>query len=185
MAETGDKRRAPMRWLIFIPPAVFGILVGLFLFGMYRDDPNALPSTLVGRAAPVLQVSQLGSAPLTTDAQLTAPGVKLVNFWASWCAPCRAEHPFLEEIARDGVPIHGINYKDKPDQALGFLEELGSPYATMGADPTGRTAIEWGVYGVPETYVIDSAGKVVLRFAGPITRQEYDRTIRPALEAAR
>ncbi|GGE04985.1 cytochrome c biogenesis protein CcmG, thiol:disulfide interchange protein DsbE [Gemmobacter megaterium] len=186
MSEAGDqKRRSPMRWLIFVPPAVFGVLVGLFLFGMYRDDPESLPSTMVGRMAPALQVGDLGGAPLTTPEVLAAPGVKLVNFWASWCAPCRAEHPFLTELAQAGVPIHGINYKDKPDQALGFLDELGNPYATMGADPTGRTAIEWGVYGVPETYVLDSAGRVLLRHAGPITRQEYDRTIRPALDAAR
>lgn len=185
MADTTDKRRSPLRWLIFIPPAVFGVLVGLFLFGMYRDDPDGLPSTMVGRVAPGLQVTPLGDAPLTTPEVLAAPGVKLVNFWASWCAPCRAEHPFLAELANEGIAIHGLNYKDKPDQALGFLDELGNPFATMGADAVGRTAIEWGVYGVPETYVIDSAGKVVLRHAGPITRQEYDRSIRPALEAAR
>lgn len=173
------------RWLIFVPPAVFGILVGLFLTGMYRDDPDGLPSTMVGRIAPALQVSAMPQAPLTTPEALVAPGLKLVNFWASWCAPCRVEHPFLVELAGQGIPIHGINYKDKPDQAAGFLAELGNPYATLGADSTGRTAIEWGVYGVPETYLIDSAGKVLLRHAGPITRQEYDRVIRPAIEAAR
>lgn len=172
------------RWLIFVPPAVFGILVGLFLTGMYRDDPDGLPSTMVGRIAPALQVSAMPQAPLTTPEALVAPGLKLVNFWASWCAPCRVEHPFLVELAGQGIPIHGINYKDKPDQAAGFLAELGNPYATLGADSTGRTAIEWGVYGVPETYLIDSAGKVLLRHAGPITRQEYDRVIRPAIEAA-
>jgi cytochrome c biogenesis protein CcmG/thiol:disulfide interchange protein DsbE len=171
--------------MIFIPPAVFGILVGLFFTGMYRDDPDGLPSTMVGRQAPALVVTQMDGAPLTTDAALREPGLKLVNFWASWCAPCRVEHPFLVELSKDGIPIHGINYKDKPDQAQGFLAELGNPYATMGADSTGRTAIEWGVYGVPETYLIDATGKVLLRHAGPITRQEFDRVIKPAIEAAR
>lgn len=173
------------RWMIFIPPAVFGILVGLFLTGMYREDPDGLPSTMVGRMAPALAVTQMEGAPLTTDSALREPGLKLVNFWASWCAPCRVEHPFLVELSKDGIPIHGINYKDKPDQAQGFLTELGNPYATMGADATGRTAIEWGVYGVPETYLIDGAGKVLLRHAGPITRQEFERVIKPAIEAAR
>lgn len=172
------------RWLIFIPPAVFGLLVGLFLTGMFRDNPDALPSTLVGRAAPGLQVAEMPQAPLTTPEALTAPGLKLVNFWASWCAPCRAEHPFLVELAGQGIPIHGINYKDQPAQAASFLAELGNPYATLGADAAGRTAIEWGVYGVPETYLIDGNGKVLLRHAGPITRQEYERTIRPAIAAA-
>lgn len=173
------------RWMIFVPPAVFGILVGLFFTGMYREDPDGLPSTMVGRQAPALAVTPMEGAPLTTDAALREPGLKLVNFWASWCAPCRVEHPFLVELSKDGIPIHGINYKDKPDQAQGFLAELGNPYATMGADAAGRTAIEWGVYGVPETYLIDSTGKVLLRHAGPITRQEFERVIKPAIEAAR
>jgi len=173
------------RWLIFVPPAVFGILVGLFLTGMYRDDPDGLPSTMLGRTVPALQLTPMPQAPLTTPEALAAPGLKLVNFWASWCAPCRVEHPFLVELSGQGIPIHGINYKDKPEQAAGFLTELGNPYATLGADNAGRTAIDWGVYGVPETYLIDGEGKILLRHAGPITRQEYDRVIRPAIKAAR
>ncbi|MFN3938807.1 MAG: DsbE family thiol:disulfide interchange protein [Gemmobacter sp.] len=177
---------ASTRWLIFLPPAIFGALVGLFWAGMFRNDPDTLPSAMIGRQAPAVQVVALaGAGPLTEDAMLRAGEVKLVNFWASWCAPCRAEHPILEELAAEGVPIHGINYKDDPAKALGFLRELGNPYASIGADATGRMAIEWGVYGVPETYVIAPDGTVALRFAGPITRQELDRTIRPAIEAAR
>lgn len=183
MSET--RQKSPFRWLIFLPPAIFGVIVGLFLFGMYRDDPEGLPSTMVGRSPPALQVTALGSAALTTADVLAAPELKLVNFWASWCAPCRVEHPFLMELAQEGIPIHGINYKDQPGNAQGFLDELGNPYTTVGADSTGRTAIEWGVYGVPETYLIDASGKILLRHAGPITRQEYDRVIRPAVEAAR
>lgn len=185
MADTAPRAKSSRRWLIFIPPALFGVVLGLFLFGMYRDDPNALPSTMVGRAAPELRVTALAGAPELTQAALAAPELKLVNFWASWCAPCRVEHPFLMELAQEGIPIHGVNYKDQPDNAQGFLSELGNPYATLGADLTGRTAIEWGVYGVPETYLIDAEGKILLRHAGPITRQEYERVIRPAVDAAK
>jgi len=99
---------------------------------------------------------------------LTAPGVKLVNFWASWCAPCRAEHPLLEEMAQNGVPIIGVNYKDKGNDARAFLAELGNPYQTVGVDQNGRAGIEWGLYGVPETFVIDSEGTVLLRHAGQV-----------------
>ena len=169
--------------LMFLPPVIFGALAVMFLVGMQRDNPNELPSTLTGKAAPGVQVTPLGEAPVTSDDVLRAPGVKLVNFWASWCAPCRAEHPQLQALADAGVTIHGINYKDQPDNALGFLAELGNPYATMGAD-TGRMALNWGVYGVPETYVIDGEGQIVLRFAGPITPQELERTIRPAMAQA-
>jgi cytochrome c biogenesis protein CcmG/thiol:disulfide interchange protein DsbE len=171
--------------LIFVPPAVFGLLIGLFFAGMYRNDPDSLPSTLVGRDAPVLNVTPLADLALLDADVLRQPGVKLVNFWASWCPPCRAEHPLLEELAASGIPVHGVNYKDDPANAMGFLAELGNPYTTMGADTTGRTAIEWGVYGVPETYVIDAQGKVVHRLAGPVTRQELERTLMPAIERAR
>lgn len=171
--------------LIFVPPAIFGLLIGLFFAGMYRDDPDSLPSAMVGREAPALNVTPLAELDLLTADVLRQPGVKLVNFWASWCPPCRAEHPLLEELAKSGIPVHGVNYKDDPANAMGFLAELGNPYTTMGADTTGRTAIEWGVYGVPETYVIDGQGRVVHRLAGPVTRQELERTLLPAIERAR
>jgi cytochrome c biogenesis protein CcmG/thiol:disulfide interchange protein DsbE len=111
--------------------------------------------------------------------------VKLVNFWASWCAPCRVEHPVLEDLAADGLPIIGVNYKDDPEKALGFLAELGDPYTAVGADPEGRTGLDWGLYGVPETFVIDSDGTVLLRHPGPITRDVLDRRIMPAIDEAR
>jgi cytochrome c biogenesis protein CcmG, thiol:disulfide interchange protein DsbE len=172
------------RWVMFIPPALFGVLAGLFFAGMYREDPDALPSAMVGRVAPPVVLTPLGERPAFADADLQTGGVKLVNYWASWCAPCRAEHPLLQELADEGVPIYGINYKDETGKALAFLEELGNPYVAMGADATGRTALDWGLYGVPETYVLAADGTVVLRFAGPITRQELERRIRPALAEA-
>jgi cytochrome c biogenesis protein CcmG, thiol:disulfide interchange protein DsbE len=170
---------------MILPPLIFAALAGLFLYGMVREDPDALPSTRIGQQAPAMTVTPLGDGAPFTDADLQAPGVKLVNFWASWCGPCRAEHPILERLSDEGVTIYGINYKDEPEKALRFLEELGDPYAAIVADGTGRTALEWGVYGVPETFVIDGSGKVILRFAGPMTTQVLEKTIRPAMVAAR
>ncbi len=171
--------------LMLVPLIVFGAFAAFALVGLQRENPDDLPSALAGRAAPAVQVTPLGDGPLLRDADLRGEGVKLVNYWASWCAPCRAEHPNLEKLAREGVPIYGVNYKDKPDNALGFLAELGNPYAAMGADESGRMALDWGLYGVPETYVIDGEGNIVLRFAGPITGRVLENTIRPAIEAAR
>lgn len=169
--------------LMFIPPVLFAGLAVMFFVGMNREDPNGLPSALTGKPVPAVVLTQLGEGAPFTDATLHEPGVKLVNFWASWCAPCRAEHPLLEALAAEGVPIYGVNYKDKPDQALGFLAELGNPYTAIGAD-SGRMAINWGVYGVPETYVIDGEGKILLRFAGPINEASLRDKIRPVMEQA-
>ena len=174
-----------LRWLLILPLVLFAGMAGLFIAGMKRDNPDALPSAFAGKAAPKLDLTALGDGPLLSDAMLRAPGVKVVNFWASWCAPCRAEHPRLMELAAQGVPVYGVNYKDKPEDALGLLAELGNPFAAMGADATGRMGLDWGLYGVPETFVIDGSGTVVLRFAGPITTQEMERTILPASAAAR
>ncbi len=169
--------------LVLVPPVLFAAFAGLFLGGMFRQDPDALPSARMGQEAPALALTPLGDKPGFTDATLDAGGVKLVNFWASWCAPCRAEHPVLERMAAEGIPIYGVNYKDDPEKALGFLAELGSPYRAIGAD-AGRSAIDWGVYGVPETFVIDGRGKILMRFPGPITPEILDGTIRPAMAKA-
>lgn len=169
--------------LMFLPPVLFAGLAALFIVGMNRDDPDSLPSALAGKQAPAVQVTALAEFPGFADADLRKPGVKLVNFWASWCAPCRAEHPLLEQLASEGITIYGVNYKDRPDDAKGFLAELGNPFAAIGADQ-GRMALDWGVYGVPETYVINGDGQIVLRFAGPISAAELERSIRPAIAEA-
>jgi cytochrome c biogenesis protein CcmG, thiol:disulfide interchange protein DsbE len=169
--------------LMFLPPVLFAGLAALFIVGMNREDPDNLPSVLAGKPAPAVQLTPLGDGPIFGDAELRKPGVKLVNFFASWCAPCRAEHPMLEKLAAEGMTIYGVNYKDRPEDALGFMAELGNPYAAIGQD-SGRMALDWGVYGVPETYVINGAGQIVLRFAGPITADELERTIRPAIAEA-
>ena len=171
------------RPLMFLPPALFIALAALFYFGNMREDRNALPSAREGQTAPGVQLVQLGDLPTFDDATLRDGQVKLVNYWASWCAPCRAEHPLLEDLAQE-VPVYGVNYRDQADRALAFLDELGNPFAAIGADATGRMALDWGLYGVPETYVIAGDGTVVLRFAGPITADVIANRIRPAMERA-
>lgn len=177
-----EKKSFP--WLAILPPVIFAALAGLFLGGMYREDPEALPSTFVGQPAPPVALTSLGDRPPFDDAMLADGRVKIVNYWASWCAPCRIEHPNLMRLKAEGLPLFGVNYKDDPAKALEFLAELGDPYAELGADVAGRMAIDWGVYGVPETFVIDGDGNVVMRFAGPITNVILEKRIRPALAAA-
>ncbi|MFK7754905.1 MAG: DsbE family thiol:disulfide interchange protein [Sedimentitalea sp.] len=171
--------------LMIAPPLIFGAFVAMAAFGMFRDDPDALPSARQGQTAPPVVLSAMAGKTPFTDESLRDGTVKLVNYWASWCAPCRVEHPTLQALADDGLVIYGINYKDNPDNALQFLDELGDPYAGIGADVSGRMALDWGVYGVPETYVIDGDGTIVLRHAGPVTQRVLRETLGPALEAAR
>lgn len=172
------------RPLLFLPPLAFAVIAAGFYLGMQREDPDALPSALQGQMAPAVTLEPLAGRQPWDEAALTQPGVKLVNFWASWCAPCRAEHPNLELLAAEGIPIYGINYKDEPERAEAFLVELGDPFVAVGADASGRTAIDWGLYGVPETFVIDGEGRVILRFAGPITQRSLQGQIRPAIARA-
>lgn len=171
------------RPLLLLPLVVF-VGLGVASYTRLSNGEKDLPSMAEGKTAPPVSVTAFPQAALPDDAALRAPGVKLVNFWASWCAPCRAEHPMLERLAAEGVTIHGINYKDKPEAAAGFLAELGNPFATIGSD-SGRMALNWGLYGVPETFVVDGAGKVVLRIAGPVTEEILNTRLRPALEAAK
>ncbi len=172
-----------MKYLALLPLALFAALGGFFLQGLFRDDPDTLPSAFIGREVPALTVSQLDGRDLLTSEMLADGEVKLVNFWASWCVPCRVEHPQITELAAE-IPVYGVNHRDQTEAANRFLDDLGDPYAAIGADP-GRTAIDWGVTGFPETFVIDGDGIVRLRFAGPITRSVVTDTILPAIEAAR
>ncbi|WP_163849456.1 DsbE family thiol:disulfide interchange protein [Pseudooceanicola aestuarii] len=170
--------------LMIAPPVIFAGLAAVFFIGMQREDPDALPSALEGREAPEVVLTQLGPSEPFGDEALRAGEVALVNFWASWCAPCRVEHPNLTELAEAGLPIYGVNYKDEPDKALAFLKELGDPYSGIGADPQGRMALNWGLYGVPETYIVDGDGTILLRFAGPLTDRVVTDRILPALKDA-
>lgn len=175
-----------MPLLALLPPAAFAALAGLFAAGMLRDGgaSGELPSALLGRAAPAVVVPALpGHAPLAPET-LADGEAKLVNFWASWCAPCRIEHPALAALAAEGVPVYGIAYKDDPGRAAAFLAELGNPYRGVGQDPEGRVAVEWGVYGVPETFVIAGDGTVVDRLPMPITPGGVEERLRAALAEA-
>ena len=124
--------------LMFLPPVIFAALAGMFVWGMSREDPKQLPTALAGKDAPPVQLTPMAGFEPFTDADLRNGEIKLVNFWASWCAPCRVEHPNLEALSKDGVTVLGVNYKDEPGNAVGFLEELGNPYARIGADRSGR-----------------------------------------------
>ncbi len=172
-----------IRIFMLLPPLIFAAIAALFFFGNIREDRDSLPSAREGQPAPPVVVTQLGDKAVFDDDSLRSGEVKLVNFWASWCAPCRAEHPLLEELAEE-VPVFGVNYRDQPDRALDFLDELGDPFAGIGADTAGRMGLDWGLYGVPETYVVAGDGTVILRFAGPITREIVANRIRPAMERA-
>ncbi|WP_233416945.1 DsbE family thiol:disulfide interchange protein [Halovulum marinum] len=171
---------------MLIPPVLFLAFAGVLLMGLWREAPDELPSALAGRTAPALELPPLDGlgVPAPGPDALTADGIKLVNFWASWCGPCRAEHPTLEAMAEAGVPIIGVNYKDQPEDALGFLRELGNPFTAVGVDAAGRAGIDWGIYGLPETFVIDADGKVLLRHPGPITRAVYETRFQPLLGVA-
>ena len=168
------------RLLTLLPLALFAVLFGYFALGLKRD-PHILPSALIDRPAPEFSLPPLvETKPGVARADL-AGGPVLVNFFASWCVPCRAEHAILERLAADGVTIDGIDYKDKPDDAKRWLAELGDPYRRLGVDRDGRVAIDFGVYGVPETYVIDRAGAIRYRHVGPITPADLEQKIRPLL----
>ena len=173
-----------VRPLMLVPPVLFLVLVGLFAFGNFREDRTALPSTLVGREAPAMELGQLAAFEVFSDADLRSGEVSLVNFWASWCPPCRAEHPMLEYIAAQGIPVWGVNARDDPRNAQAFLAELGNPFAGIGTTE-GRAALDWGVYGMPETFVVDGNGVVITRYAGEITETVWRTRLLPAIEQAR
>lgn len=177
--------RRKLNFLLILPPLVFLAFASASYVALKRDNPGELPSALVGDPAPSLERTvALRDDPAPTAADLAAPGVKLVNFWASWCGPCRVEHPVLEALSAEGVPVYGINYKDDPAKARAFLAELGDPYARIGADESGRTGLDWGIYGVPETFVVDGEGRVVMRFPGPLDPASVESRLRPAMAAA-
>ncbi len=173
-----------MRRLAYaLPLALFAAVAAWFATPILRGtDPSVLPSALVGGPAPAVALPPLLDSKPGIDAAGLAGGPLLVNFFASWCVPCRAEHPLLMRLAAAGtVPLLGVSYKDAPADAIGWLAELGDPFARIGRDDDGRAAIEWGVYGVPETFVVDRAGRVRHRHAGPMTRRVLEEDILPLL----
>ncbi len=171
--------------LMLLPPLVFGLFAAVAYVALRSENRDELPSALINEAAPSLAAaSAFGGAPPPTDAGLRQGAVTLVNFWASWCGPCRIEHPFLTALADGGARVVGINYKDPPDQARAFLDELGDPYSAIGADPSGRIGLDWGIYGVPETFVVAGDGTILLRHPGPLTPAVIESRIAPLLAGA-
>ena len=181
------KRGFPV--LVLLPLVVFMALAGLFMFQLLLgNDPQKIPSALIDKPAPEFSLAAVEG--ITRDGS-PVPGfsgkdllgkVSVVNVFASWCIPCRDEHPLLEDLAGvEGIQLLGINYKDKPENARRFLGSLGNPYDRIGADTAGRAAIEWGVYGVPETFVIDKQGIIRYKFIGPLSPASYREVFLPEL----
>ena len=176
---------AKLRPLMILPPLIFAGFVAMAAVGMFREDPEGLPSTLVGQEAPALPKEPLAGFPGIAPDALTSGEVTLVNFWASWCPPCRAEHPKLLQLQAEGQDIIGINFKDTEAAATRYLRDDSNPFAAVGFDPRGRTAIDWGVTAPPETFIVDGSGKVLFRFAGPLIGTDFEKRFLPALRAAR
>jgi cytochrome c biogenesis protein CcmG/thiol:disulfide interchange protein DsbE len=170
--------------LMMVPPLIFAGFVALAAFGMFRDNPNDLRSTLIGKPAPAITEVALKGFPPVTAETLATGQVTLVNFWASWCPPCHAEHPRLLEMQAEGMPIIGVNFKDTEGPASSYLQKDGNPFTAVAFDPQGRTAIDWGVSAPPETFILDAEGTVLFRFAGPLVGSDYEQRFLPALEKA-
>lgn len=178
--------------IAFLPLVLFIALSGVFLYQLGSGkDASEIPSVLIGTKAPSLDLPPLeglnangAPVPALTDAAI-AGKLSLVNVWASWCVPCRQEHPILLELSRDPrIELVGINYKDKNDNALKFLGELGNPFAAVGVDPAGKAAIDWGVYGIPETYLVAPDGTILFKQIGPFTPESLRDKLLPAIEKA-
>jgi cytochrome c biogenesis protein CcmG/thiol:disulfide interchange protein DsbE len=170
--------------LMLAPPLIFAGFVALAAFGMFRDGANDLESTRIGKPAPAITEVALSDFPPVTPQDLVRGEVTLVNFWASWCPPCRAEHPKLLEMQANGLPIVGVNFKDAARDATKYLTEDGNPFESVAFDPAGRTAIDWGVTAPPETFILDGNGVVLYRFAGPLVGSDYENRFLPELNKA-
>jgi cytochrome c biogenesis protein CcmG/thiol:disulfide interchange protein DsbE len=176
---------AMRRALYLLPLVLFLVLGGFFARSLRPDyDPHVLPSAMIDREAPQFDLAGLKDEGLARDALKGGP--VLINFFASWCVPCRVEHPLLMALAnREHVPLYGIDYKDQPEDAAKLLAQFGDPYRRVGLDRDGRVGLDFGVYGVPETYVLDSDGHIRKRFVGPLTAEQVDKELLPLLKALR
>jgi cytochrome c biogenesis protein CcmG/thiol:disulfide interchange protein DsbE len=172
-----------MRRLIYVLPLLaFAAVAAWFAVGL-THDPSRIPSALLDRPIPEFALPSLAGVDTPALAAATIKGhVALVNVFASWCIPCRAEHPILMRLGHEpGVALYGISYKDKAEDSVRFLKELGNPYQALGHDAEGRIGIDWGVYGVPETFIIDRDGRIRHKQVGPITPQDLQQVILPLL----
>jgi cytochrome c biogenesis protein CcmG/thiol:disulfide interchange protein DsbE len=189
-SEEGGASRS---WLRLAPLGVFLLLAGLFVARLFSGDPSKLPSALIGRPAPAFtlpSVEGLSGVSGFSDANLREGHVSVINVFASWCAPCRAEAPTLMSLAHDealkaqGVKLYGLSYKDEAANSVRFLTQEGNPFDAVGDDYAGRTAIDFGVYGVPETFVVRGDGVVAYKLVGPLTPYALEKTLLPEIEKA-
>lgn len=193
--ETSGQQAVQARpsWRMALPLIFFVGLTALFYVGLFSGDPSKLPSALIGKKVPDFVLPPLEGlvrkgVPVAgmTNADLAKGQVSIVNIWASWCVPCRAEHPFLVKLAEESkAPLFGINYKDTTAGARRFLGRYGNPFAAVGVDAKGATAIDWGVYGIPETFIIGSDGTILYKHVGPIDAGTIKKSLMPAIEKAR
>ena len=176
-----------MKPVYVLPLVIFAVAAAIFAWRLNsREDPHVVPSALIGMPAPKFSLPPLegrGSKGLSNE-DLAGGGVSLVNAWASWCTPCRAENGVLLALKKRGITIHGLDYKDKPGPARDFLGELGDPFDRVGFDADGRVGIDWGLTGVPETYVVDGKGVIVAKHVGPLDDSVVDTEILPAVKTA-
>ena len=186
--SSGTKRR---NILVLLPLFVFLAVAALFFFRLGDGDPSRIPSALIGHPVPATNLPPLPGLerdghPVPGLTTATFQGaVSVVNVWASWCVPCHDEVPFLEQLSKDKrIQLLGINYKDAPENARRFLNRYGNPFAANGRDEAGRTSIDWGVYGVPETFLVGRDGRIAYKLVGPITADNLSRTLGPEIEKA-
>jgi cytochrome c biogenesis protein CcmG/thiol:disulfide interchange protein DsbE len=186
--RAGTRRR---RLIVFIPLVVFLALAALFMYRLGAGDPSRIPSALIGRPAPSTNLPPIpglerdGRPVPGLDSAAFNGEVTVLNVWASWCVPCHDEAPLLLKLAADRrIRVAGINYKDEADNARRFLGRHGNPFVANGIDRNGRAAIEWGVYGVPETFVVGRDGRIAFKLIGPITPDNLDKALQPAIEKA-
>ena len=189
LTSTATPPRRPV--LMALPLLLFASLAGLFWLRLGSGDPSKIPSALIGRPAPQTALPPLqglvadGAAVPGLDPATFKGKVSIVNVWASWCVPCHDEAPLLTELAKDKrLQLIGINYKDAPDNARRFLGRYGNPFGIVGVDGNGRAAIEWGVYGVPETFVVGREGTIVYKLVGPVTPDNIDTVLKAEIDKA-
>ena len=190
-ASRPEPAKKPRNILILLPLVVFLALAALFFYRLGTGDPSRLPSALIGKPAPVTDLPPVpglerdGKAVPGLNNATFQGAVTLVNVWASWCVPCHDEVPFLDKLSKDKrIQLVGINYKDASDNARRFLNRYGNPFVATGRDDSGRTSIDWGVYGVPETFLVGRDGRIAYKLVGPITADNLAQVLEPEIEKA-
>ena len=191
MSNNTERRSLHRSWPMALPLLAFAALAAIFWFRLGTGDPSKIPSALIGRAAPQTVLPALeglvsGGAPIPgLDPAVFKGKVSIVNVWASWCVPCHDEAPLLTTLGQDKrLQLVGINYKDAPDNARRFLGRYGNPFGIVGVDGNGRASIEWGVYGVPETFIVGRDGLIAYKMVGPVTPENFDSVLKVEIDKA-